>query len=53
MSDNAAYVLAAAIIIAGLFSGGFYSIAPGSSAVVYRVNKFTGNVVGCSYDECK
>lgn len=47
MSDNAAYVLAASIIIAGLLSGGFYAVEPGSNGAIIKMNRFLGTVSIC------
>jgi hypothetical protein len=43
MSDRAAYVLSAAIILAAFLYGGVYRFGTGSRSS-YRLNRFTGSV---------
>ena len=46
------FVLAAALIVAGLLSGGIYSIAGTNNGSAMVVNRFTGHVSFCSMLHC-
>ncbi len=53
MSDRAAYVLAGAIVLAGLLSGGIYDMQTGPVGN-FMANRFTGSFYGCFRDAgCK
>ena len=54
MSDKAAYVLAAGIIVAGLLSGGIFTVQAGSSGSIIKMNRFFGTITIChQYDGCE
>ena len=43
------FVLGAAILLAGLLSGGVYSVSGSGSGTAIVINKFTGAVWSCGY----
>ncbi|GEM_PF-3918948 len=54
MSDKAAYVLAAGIIVAGLLSGGIFTVQAGSSGSIIIMNRFLGTITLChSFGGCE